>query len=141
MADDDRHEVRPHQIELWGWGARLALIVEGAAPISAVLADSLTALGWRTVVARGPEEARRLAAEHAFDMLVADAALGAVSGETLAAGLIKHRARPVVLVSDLRGPGGIEVWPPASFMPTVHSLDTLFSAISSLFDFGDAPAR
>jgi CheY-like chemotaxis protein len=111
----------------------LALIVEGTAPIGTVLAHYLTALGWRSVIARGPEHAQRLADVQAFDLLVADAELGDTTGESLAAGLIRHRARPVVLVSSLHASEGIELWPPAALMPTVHSIDTLFPALGVLF--------
>ncbi|HYO42182.1 MAG TPA: hypothetical protein VES19_03190 [Candidatus Limnocylindrales bacterium] len=113
---------------------RLALIVEGTSPIGTVLAHHLTALGWRSVIARGPEHAHHLAGEEAFDLLVADAELGDTSGESLAAGLTSHRARPVVLVSGLHAAEGIELWPPTALMPTVHSIDTLFPALGELFD-------
>ena len=113
---------------------RLALIVEGSAPIGALLARSLAALGWRSMIAHGPEHARRLAGVQAFDLLVADAELGDTSGEHLAAGLTRHRARPVVLVASLHAAAGIELWSPAALIPTVHSIDTLFPALGDLFD-------
>jgi NAD(P)-dependent dehydrogenase (short-subunit alcohol dehydrogenase family) len=141
MADDDRREVGLGMSSRGESGGRVALIVEGAAAIGAVLADSLAALGWQTVVAHGPEDAGRLAVEHAFDLLVTDVALGTTSGGSLAADLIRHKARPVVLVSDLSDPGGIELWPPTTFRPTVHSLDTLFAAIGALFGHWDEPVR
>jgi CheY-like chemotaxis protein len=138
-ADTDRREVSP-DVSGRRANGRLALIVEGHPQTSALLADSLATLGWRTVVARGPEHALRLADEHSFDLLVADAALGTTSGGSLAASLTRQQARPVVLIAGLHDPAGVELWLPGAFMPAVHGIDTLFRALGALFEREEAPA-
>jgi CheY-like chemotaxis protein len=119
---------------------RVALIVEGEAPIGLALADLLAGLGWRSLVAHGPEHATMIAQEQALDMLVADFDLGGTSGASLAASVTRRQAAvPVVLISGLHDAAHVEVWPPQAFMPTILGIGALGSTIAAMFDMQHAP--
>ena len=114
---------------------RLALVVEGAAPLGSALADPMAEHGWRTIVARGAEDALAIAGDHPVDVLVADFRLGATSGEALAASLRRDRpSLPVVLVSGLHDEARIELWTPAAFMPRILHADVLVASICAVVE-------
>jgi hypothetical protein len=113
----------------------LALVVEGAAPLGSALVGPMAAHGWRTIVARGAEDALAIAGDHPLDVLVAEFRLGATSGEDLAVSLRRDRpSLPVVLVSGLQHGARIELWPPAAFMPRILRADSLVATICTVVE-------
>ena len=118
----------------------LVLVVEDEDSTRQALAEILTLLGYAVTAVGSGEEARRLAAEQPFDLLLTDLMLPGISGGDLAAGL--QACWPdlrVVLMSGYAEDAAIRLASPTSpvrFLQKPFDMDTLARELCAALETG-----
>ena len=118
----------------------LVLVVEDEDSTRQALAEILTLLGYEVTAVGSGEEARRLAAEQPFDLLLTDLMLPGISGGDLAAGLLARRPDlRVVLMSGYAEDAAIRLasqTSPVHFLQKPFDMDTLARELRAALETG-----